>query len=50
MIRRELPNSTVHTIAECGHWPHMEKPDEFNRLSTTFLRHATVDRSGTADG
>ena len=46
MIRRELPNSTVHTMPECGHWPHMEKPDEFNHLLPTFLRHATVDGTG----
>ena len=45
-IRRELPNSTVHTMPECGHWPHMEKPDEFNHLLTTFLRRATVDGTG----
>ena len=42
-IRRELPNSTVHTMPECGHGPHMEKSEEFNHLLTTFLRHATVD-------
>ena len=49
-IRRELPNSTVLTMPECGHWPHMEKPDEFNHLLTTFLRHATVDGTGPAGG
>ena len=50
MVRRELPNSIVHTMPECGHWPHMEKPEEFNRLLTTFLRNATVDGTGPAGG
>ena len=50
MIRRELPNSTVHTIPEFGHWPHMEKPDVFNHLLTMFLRQTTVDGTGPAGG
>ena len=49
-IRQELPNSTVVTIPECGHWPHMEKSEEFNHLLTSFLRHATVDGIGPAAG
>ena len=36
-VRRFLPGSTVHVLRECGHWPHMEKPDEFNRILTNFL-------------
>ena len=36
-VRRFLPGSTVHVLQECGHWPHMEKPDEFNRILTNFL-------------
>ena len=36
-LRSVLPRSTVHVLPECGHWPHMEKPDEFNRILTDFL-------------
>ncbi len=36
-VERALPESTVHVLTECGHWPHMEKPDEFNRILTEFL-------------
>lgn len=31
------PASTVHVMPECGHWPHMEKPEEFNEILTSFL-------------
>ena len=36
-VRRALPRSSIHVLSECGHWPHMEKPDEFNRILTGFL-------------
>ena len=36
-VRRALPGSAVHTLPECGHWPHMEKPEQFNRILTRFL-------------
>ena len=36
-VRSVLPHSTVHVLTECGHWPHMEKPEEFNRILTSFL-------------
>ena len=36
-VRRELPDSVVQVIPECGHWPHMEKPGEFNPMLTSFL-------------
>ena len=36
-IRRVVPDSTVHVLPECGHWPQMEKPEEFNRILTSFL-------------
>ena len=49
-VRRELSNSTVLTMPECGHWPHMERADEFNLLLAQFLRHATVDSTSLADG
>ena len=36
-VGRELPESTVRVIPECGHWPHMEKPGQFNAMLTSFL-------------
>ena len=37
LIGRALPGSEVRTITECGHWPHMERADEFNALLIRFL-------------
>ncbi len=37
-VQKALPHSVVRTLPECGHWPHMEKSDEFNDLLTRFLR------------
>ena len=37
VVRRELPKSVVQVIPECGHWPQMEKPDQFNPMLTSFL-------------
>ena len=42
-LRRELPDSAMHIIPECGHWPHMEKADQFNRLLLEFLERSSVD-------
>ena len=38
-IRRVVPDSAVHVLTECGHWPHMEKPEEFNDILIKFLSH-----------
>jgi pimeloyl-ACP methyl ester carboxylesterase len=32
-----IPHSTFALIKDCGHWPHLEKPEEFNRLVGGFL-------------
>ena len=37
LIGRALPRTAVRTIPECGHWPHMEKPANFNALLIQFL-------------
>ncbi|MBM3942890.1 MAG: alpha/beta fold hydrolase [SAR202 cluster bacterium] len=36
-VRQAMPHSLVHTMPQCGHWPHMEKSEEFNALLTQFL-------------
>ncbi len=40
-VLRVAPQSTVRVLPECGHWPHMEKPEEFNGILTEFLSQAT---------
>ena len=32
-----LPNSKVHVMAQCGHWPYLERPEEFNQVVLQFL-------------
>ena len=36
-VRRALPQSLIRVIPECGHWPHMEKAEQFNELLVRFL-------------
>ena len=36
-IRSVVPDSTVRVLPECGHWPQMEKPEEFNEILIDFL-------------
>jgi pimeloyl-ACP methyl ester carboxylesterase len=36
-VRRVVPDSTIHVLSECGHWPQMEKHDEFNEILADFL-------------
>ena len=48
-VRQALPSSLVHILPECGHWPHMEKAEEFNDLLTRFLA-GTPDSGGRSDG
>ena len=35
-----LPNCQVHVISRCGHWPQLERADEFNSLVLGFLNGA----------
>jgi len=34
-----LPDAVVHIMRDCGHWPHMENPEEFNRVAMDFLEN-----------
>lgn len=36
-VRERLPESLVHTIPDCGHWPQMEQAESFNNLLIRFL-------------
>jgi pimeloyl-ACP methyl ester carboxylesterase len=31
------PNARAHVLEGCGHLPNLERPDEFNRILTSFL-------------
>jgi 4,5:9,10-diseco-3-hydroxy-5,9,17-trioxoandrosta-1(10),2-diene-4-oate hydrolase len=33
-----LPNARLHIFDACGHWPQVERPEEFNSLTLEFLR------------
>lgn len=33
-----VAGSRLHVMADCGHWPQREMPDEFNRVVGEFLR------------
>ena len=33
----ELPKCDLHVFTDCGHWVHVERSSEFNRLSLEFL-------------
>ena len=49
-VRSVLPNSAIHVLPECGHWPHMEKPEEFNRILTDFLSQASYPAAVRGQG
>lgn len=37
VAERKMPNSHLHIFESCGHVPHLERPDEFNRSVLEFL-------------
>jgi 4,5:9,10-diseco-3-hydroxy-5,9,17-trioxoandrosta-1(10),2-diene-4-oate hydrolase len=50
VIKNAIPQSLVRTLPQCGHWPHMEKADEFNNLLTRFLGGSLDDQNGSSPG
>ena len=34
---RALPSADLHVFGNCGHWPHVERASDFNRLTLEFL-------------
>jgi pimeloyl-ACP methyl ester carboxylesterase len=36
-IKKLFPNSEIKTIANAGHWMHADQPEEFLRLTASFL-------------
>ena len=39
---RRLSRGQVHIFEECGHWPHFERWEEFNRLVAEFFQEQEV--------
>ena len=39
LYRNALPRARAVIIPECGHYPHIEKPDEFSRIVQEFLEN-----------
>jgi pimeloyl-ACP methyl ester carboxylesterase len=37
LFHQAIPNSRLAIVDQCGHFPHLEKPAEFNRLVSDFL-------------
>ena len=37
-LHGELPDASVHQIPDCGHLPHVEKPEIVARLIADFAR------------
>lgn len=43
---RHIPDSEFVVMEECGHWPQFEKPEEFDRLHSSFLLTGTTAGTG----
>jgi 4,5:9,10-diseco-3-hydroxy-5,9,17-trioxoandrosta-1(10),2-diene-4-oate hydrolase len=37
-----MTNARLHVIPKCGHWAQVDRKDEFERVSISFLRNAPV--------
>lgn len=47
VMRDGIPNAELVTISNCGHSPHIEFPDEFNRILGDFLSRVERERAGS---
>ena len=36
-LKKSMPNSSIKTIKNVGHWLHAENPTEFYELATSFI-------------
>ena len=37
VAKENIPNSRLHIFENCGHFPNLEKTEEFNRIVMDFL-------------
>ena len=40
LYKQGLKNSQLAVLDRCGHYPHLEKSEEFGRIASTFLLQA----------
>jgi pimeloyl-ACP methyl ester carboxylesterase len=40
-LHTQAPEIPRRVITQTSHWPHMDKPEEFNRILTAFLANAS---------
>lgn len=43
-LQSELPNAVIQKVSECGHMPHVEKPDTIARLIVDFACSESCNR------
>ncbi len=45
---RRLPQGRIHVLEECGHWPHIERREEFDQVLADFLvgQEARLSQAG----
>jgi pimeloyl-ACP methyl ester carboxylesterase len=43
-FKRLLPDVSLYMLAECGHAPMMERPEEFNRILDVFLAEQSIQQ------
>ena len=42
VAEKRMPNARLHIFDPCGHFPQMERPEEFNALVLEFLAHTAT--------
>lgn len=49
-LHKNIKNSKLVMVDQCGHFPHIEKPQEFNQLVTSFLLDKKLHSSAQQPG
>jgi esterase len=39
LIRKFFPESRITMLKNCGHWPHVEQPNAFQKTVNKFLQY-----------
>ncbi|MEV7006617.1 alpha/beta hydrolase [Streptosporangium sp. NPDC051022] len=43
LFARLLPQSRLIMLPRCGHWAHVERPEEFTRITAAFLEEGDIE-------